>query len=92
MPDLTPQIVPVPVRVLNETATGWLVTQSPSARHGVWLDKAAVTIPDLHEIKPHKIAMVPADLAARKRLGPEMLGARPCPSPWEGNISRRSEI
>ncbi len=82
MPDLTPHIVPIPCRILNETDTGYLVTQRPHGRDGVWLDKAAVTIPDRSEVKPHHIALVPADLAVRNNLGPEMLESRRAPSPW----------
>ncbi|MCG6112906.1 MAG: hypothetical protein MEQ74_12080 [Paracoccus sp.] len=77
-----PDLIPIPLRILNETDGAYLVTQRPHGRDGVWLDKAAVQIPDRNEVKPHHIALVPADLARRKNLGDTMAAPRRAPSPW----------
>lgn len=78
--------VEVPVRVLNETPTVYLLTQEPYSRQdGVWIEKAAVEWIDRRATAPHFIARLPADLAARKRLGPTMKQSRPAPSPWRND-------
>ncbi|WP_408592073.1 hypothetical protein ACIPCF_08130 [Paracoccus marcusii] len=84
MAELTPHIVPIPCRILNETDTGYLVTQQPYGRTGVWIDKDKVTIRDRNEVHAHHIALMPADLAARKHLGETMQAPRRAPSPWGG--------
>lgn len=67
-------LIDVPVRVINETDTAWLVTQRKfGSRACTWLTKAGTSIPTRHEIRPHHIAHVPAALAAKLGLKGEML-------------------
>ncbi|WP_339820661.1 hypothetical protein [uncultured Paracoccus sp.] len=82
MADLTPHMVPIPCRILNETDTGYLVTQQPYGRTGIWIDKDKVTIRDRNAVQAHHVALMPADLAARKHLGEAMQTPRKAPSPW----------
>ena len=65
-------LIEVPVRLLNETDTGWLVTQSRYGREGFWLNKSEVEIPDRNEIKPHLTARLPRALAEKKGMKGEM--------------------
>lgn len=63
----TPEIIEAPVRVLNETDTGWLVSQRPfGQRDAQWLDKSEVEIPDRGEIKPMQTARMSRAYAIRK--------------------------
>ena len=66
-------MVDVPVRVINETDTAWLVTQRRfGTRGGSWLTKAGTSIPTRLEIRDHHIAHMPAALAAKLGLKGEM--------------------
>ena len=68
-----PDLIDVPVRVLNETDRAWLVTQREfGSRGAVWLRKVDVAIPDLNEIKPHLTARLSRALAEKHGLKGEM--------------------
>lgn len=60
-----PDMIEVKVRLLNETSTGWLITQN-DRRQAFWADKAEVEIPDLHEIKPMATARMSRAYAVKK--------------------------
>ena len=72
-------------RILAETDTGILVTQRPfGGRNGVWLAKNLVRVADRNAVLPHHIITMPADMAAKKGLGPKMQESRTAPSPYGG--------
>lgn len=59
--------VQIPVRVLQETDQAWLLTLEPyGRRNAYWEPKAAVEIPDLHEIKPMQTARMRREYALRR--------------------------
>lgn len=77
----------IEARILNETDTGILVTQRPfGGRNGVWLAKNLVRVADRNAVLPHHIITMPADMAAKKGLGPKMQEARTAPSPYAGGV------
>ncbi|MDB6178966.1 hypothetical protein PAF17_15855 [Paracoccus sp. Z330] len=61
------EMIRVPVRLLNETDTGWLVTQDKNY-NSQWLDKSEVEIPDRGEIKPMLTAVMSREYADKKRV------------------------
>ena len=80
-----PHTIDIPARILNETDTGYLVTQRPlGGRGGVWLDKDAVTVRDRNAVLTFHTITLPAELAVRKGLNTQMQESRPAPSPYGG--------
>lgn len=68
------ETVQVPLRVVNETDTGYCVTQDAYSRSGTWIDKDKVQIPDLHEVKPTVTAIMPSWYADKRGLRAEGAG------------------
>lgn len=80
-----PHTIDIPARILNETDTGYLVTQRPlGSRGGVWLDKDAVTVKDRNAVQHYHIITLPAELAVRKGLNTQMQEPGRAPSPYGG--------
>lgn len=68
-PDMVPDMVEVPVRLLSETETRFLVTRAPFAsRPATWLDKDQCQIADALEVKTWKTARMDRDYARRRGL------------------------
>ena len=82
---MTDDQIEIQARIINETDTAYLVTQRPfGGRNGVWLPKAGVIVVDRNGVMAHHTVRLPADMAAKKGLGPKMQESRAAPSPYGG--------